>query len=182
MRGKKPQKLVIPLAVTFLFSVLAATALAVSFSARLSGKNEAPPVKTMATGRTVFTFFMDHGELGLDYKLYVKHIKDATAAHIHLGKKGENGPPVAVLFNGPEKKGMFSGLLAHGRVHASDLIGPLKGKTLSDLMHRIVHDEAYVNVHTAGHPDGEIRGQLKCPEEICPAPFWRKEGPGGLRN
>ena len=181
MRGKRPQKLIIPLAVMFLLG-LAATALAVSFGAGLSGRNEVPRVSTEATGRVVFTFFMDHGELGLDYKLYVKHIRDVTAAHIHLAGVGKNGPPVAVLFNGPEKKGLFSGLLAHGRVTASDLLGPLQGKTLADLMHRIVHDDTYVNVHTAEHPAGEIRGQLRCPEAICPAPFWRKEGPGGLRQ
>ena len=177
MKRKRAQKLVIPLflAVTFVLTFLAATALAVSFSARLSGREEVPPVHTRATGRVVFTFITDHGEIALDYKIYVEHIKDVTAAHIHLGEEGKNGPPVAVLFNGPEKKGYIHGLLAHGRITANDLIGPLEGKELPDLMNEIVHDNAYVNVHTAEHPAGEIRGQLRCPEDICPAPFLRKK-------
>ncbi len=174
MMGKRPQKLVIPLAVAFVLSFLAATALAVSFSARLSGREEVPPVHTKAAGKVNFTFITDHGEIALGYSIFVEHIKDITAVHIHVGKKGENGPPVAVLFNGPEKKGYQYGTIIRGRIMAKDLIGPLQGKELSDLMHRIVHDDAYVNVHTAEHPDGEIRGDLRCPEAICPAPFWRK--------
>ncbi|MDA8170626.1 MAG: CHRD domain-containing protein [Nitrospiraceae bacterium] len=154
--------------------VPAATAFATQFSTTLSGKNEVPQVKTTATGEVVFKFIGDHGEIALDYSLDVKNVKDATAARIHLGKPGKNGPAVVVLYAGPTKKGKFTGRLAHGRIVIKDLVGPLEGKTLGGLMHEIMEDNAYVNVLTVEHPDGEIRGPLKCPKAICPAPFWRK--------
>jgi len=36
----------------------------------------------------------------------------------------------------------------------------MAGKTLQDLK-TAINEETYVNVHTSGHPDGEIRGQIK---------------------
>ena len=42
-----------------------------------------------------------------------------------------------------------------------DLMGKLSGKPLSDLVKLIKSGGTYVNVHTDGHPDGEIRGQIK---------------------
>ena len=145
-----------------LVSALAATAFAYHESrARLSGKNEPRPVKTRATGEATFRAVSDHGTVGFDYMLHVKNIEDVTAAHIHLGKPGESGPPVAVLFNGPEKKGKFSGMLSKGRITGKDLIGPLQGKTPGDLMNEIRNGNAYVNVHTSENPEGEIRGQIK---------------------
>ena len=158
----KKKKLLVPFAVVFLLSFLAATAFAHhEFLTVLSGKNEAPPVKTMATGKAVFRMVADHGTIALDYELNVKNIRGATAAHIHLGKPGESGPPVVVLFNGPAKKGKFSGVLAKGRIAGKDLVGPLEGKTLSDLVGDLEKGNAYINVHTKKHPDGEIRGQVK---------------------
>jgi len=59
------------------------------------------------------------------------------------------------------KKGKFSGVLAEGAIADKDLMGPLQGKTVEDLVHVIQAEQAYVNVHTETNPDGEIRGQIK---------------------
>jgi CHRD domain len=40
------------------------------------------------------------------------------------------------------------------------LKGPLAGKHVSDLIKLIEDGNAYANVHTRQHPNGEIRGQL----------------------
>ncbi|HEY7079080.1 MAG TPA: CHRD domain-containing protein [Nitrososphaeraceae archaeon] len=48
----------------------------------------------------------------------------------------------------------------NGSIDDSSLVGPMKGKTISDLVSSINNGNNYVNVHTQGHPDGEIRGQL----------------------
>jgi len=40
------------------------------------------------------------------------------------------------------------------------LEGPLKGKSISDLISLFDTASAYVNVHTQSFPDGEIRGQI----------------------
>jgi hypothetical protein len=44
---------------------------------------------------------------------------------------------------------------------ANDLKGDFKGKSINDLVALIKSGDAYVNVHTDGYPDGEIRGQIK---------------------
>ena len=66
----------------------------------------------------------------------------ASAAHIHMGAKGVSGPVVVPLC-GPCK----SPLSKTVSLSASVISAIMKGK-------------AYVNVHTAKYPAGEIRGQL----------------------
>jgi hypothetical protein len=131
----------------------------IDFQAMLSGGEVVPPVKTVAKGEATFHLGMD-GE-ALAFKLVVSGIKDVTAAHIHIGKKGENGPPVVFLFHGPEKKGPFSGTLSQGTITAKDLFGPLGGKTVRDLMAKIDSGDAYVVVHTEQNPGGELRGRIR---------------------
>ena len=46
-----------------------------------------------------------------------------------------------------------------GNVIDSSLQGPMEGKTLEDLKTAMGNGDTYVNVHTADHPDGMIRGQ-----------------------
>jgi hypothetical protein len=130
-----------------------------SFSAKLSGAESVPQVKTTAKGTAEFKLATD-GK-GLTYKLTVTDLENVTAAHIHLGKKAKNGPPVAGLFAGPKKEGKFSGVLAEGVITEKNLMSGMSGKPLSDLVKLIKSGGAYVNVHTDAHPDGEIRGQIK---------------------
>jgi hypothetical protein len=129
------------------------------FKAKLTGNDEVPSVKTKAKGEIKFKLSNDGKELS--FKLHVKNIKNATAAHIHSGAYGKSGPPLANLFTGPKKEGKFSGDLAEGTITAKDLSGDLMGKTLDDLVQLIKSGETYVNVHTDANPNGEIRGQLK---------------------
>jgi hypothetical protein len=125
----------------------------------LTGAEVVPPVSTQATGEVTFTLSKDGKELA--YTLTVKNVENATAAHIHAGKKGENGGPLAGLFMGPKKEGMFSGELAKGTITAKELMGSLAGKKVEDL-EKIIHDGgAYVNIHTIKNPNGEIRGQIE---------------------
>jgi hypothetical protein len=115
-------------------------------------------VETPATGEATFTLSKDGKEL--TYTLAVKDIENATAAHIHAGKKGENGGPLAGLFAGPKKEGMFSGEIAKGTITDKNLMGPLAGKKVKDLVKVIKDGGAYVNIHTEKNPNGEIRGQI----------------------
>ena len=129
-----------------------------SFKAKLTPKEETKKPESKASGKAEFKLSKDGKTL--NYKLHVKNIMDANAAHIHMAKKGEDGPPVAGLFSG-EKKGKFSGVLSQGMIMDKDLIGPLQGKTVNDLVELFKSGDAYVNVHTDANPDGEIRGQIK---------------------
>jgi hypothetical protein len=130
-----------------------------SFKAKLTGNDEVQSVKTKAKGDVKFKLSSDGKEL--TYMLHVKNIENPTAAHIHRGMKGKNGPPVANLFTGPKKEGKFSGVLSEGTITAKDLSGDLMGKSLDDLAQLIKSGDIYVNVHTDAKPDGEIRGQVK---------------------
>lgn len=132
------------------------------FKAQLSGGELSPAVKTEASGGALFDFSQDGKSL--HFNLSVKNLGNATAAHIHLGAKGKEGPPVATLYpfgtSPPVKESKFSGILAQGVITAANLEGPLKGKPLSALLKEIQDGNAYVKVHTKQHPDGELRGQI----------------------
>nr|WP_240463804.1 CHRD domain-containing protein [Paenibacillus apiarius] len=125
----------------------------------LSGLSEVPPVRTVATGNAIFQ--LSANGTRLRFRLVVNNIARITQAHIHLGRRGQNGPIVAFLF-GPSKfgisvrRGVVRGVLTN-----RDLVGPLQGRTLNDLIREIQRDNTYVNVHTVQHPDGEIRGQIR---------------------
>ena len=54
----------------------------------------------------------------------------------------------------------MNGALVQGSITADKLEGPLKGKSISDLVNLIQKSSAYVNIHTQSFPDGEIRGQI----------------------
>ena len=129
------------------------------FKAKLSGKEVVPAVETKAMGEADFTLSKDGKEL--TYILKLMDIENVSAAHIHAAMAGKNGGPVAGLFAGPKKEGMFSGEIAKGTIMDKDLIGPLAGKTIGDLVKLIKDGGAYINVHTDKYPDGEVRGQIK---------------------
>lgn len=130
--------------------ILAASAIALTFCAglatadelkfKLSGDQEVPPVSTQAQG---------NGEMSVDKEMAVsgKVMTSGimgSAAHIHRGKAGANGPVIVSLSK-------------HGD---SDWMVPA-GATLSPADYQAYLDGGlYVNVHSAAHPGGEIRGQL----------------------
>jgi CHRD domain len=94
----------------------------------------------------------------------VHELGDITMAHIHIGMTGENGPVVVWLYPRDGKpaliKGVKDGELAKGEITEASLEGPEKGKPLSALVKAMRDGDAYVNLHTAEHKDGEIRGQI----------------------
>ena len=150
---------------SFLVILLITVSVAISFAAErnfkahLSGKEEVPPVATKAQGQAHFKLSKDGTKL--EFKLNVANIENVTAAHIHLAPKGDNGPVVVTLFSGPTTEGKTTGTLAEGTITAADLVGPLAGKPLSDLIKQMEAGNTYVNVHTTQHPAGEIRGQIR---------------------
>lgn len=147
----------------FLFIPLLAASGATTFHATLSGKNQSPPIETSAHGTA--TFILSKSGKSLRYRLYVADVENVSMAHIHIGPEGKEGPVAVWLYPSHPpaqvKKGKFSGELATGLITASRLQGPLKGKTIADLVQDIKNGDAYVNVHTVLHPAGEIRGQIQ---------------------
>ena len=138
----------------------------------MTGDQQVPPSDTLALGYALFTPNADMTKV--HFRVTVANISDVTAAHLHLGRAGEDGPPVVNLFTGPAKEGRFDGVLAEGDFGAGDLMGSLQGKTLKELWGMVREQRLYVNVHTDAHPEGEIRGQMMLvprPEPLKPPPL-----------
>lgn len=164
-------RVIFPFALAALVLAAAPVSAAETFAAQLSGAEQVPdPIKTPATGQLELVV---SGQ-SVSYTLSVKDINNPAAGDLHLGPVGANGPLVVKLFpthGAAPKKGAFSGVLAQGKFDASDLIGPMAGASLSELLEQLRDGNAYVNVHTndgvaptntgpGDFPGGEIRGQL----------------------
>ncbi len=123
------------------------------FIANLLSSNEVPPGHSKAAGMAEFTT-MDNS---IKYTIVINAINGVMAGHIHLGKAGQNGDIIATLFDfkSPQSKVIEKGVLT-----SSSLLGPLKGKQVSDLISAMKNGNTYVNVHTKNNPNGEIRGQI----------------------
>jgi hypothetical protein len=161
------------LVVALLATVGTAAAMNRNFSVHLNGDNEVPVRVTGAQGQAIFHLSKDGS--ALEYKLIVANIENLTQAHIHLGPADATGPIVVWLFpSAPPAThlpGRSNGVLATGTITAANLVGPLAGSTLTDLIAHMEAGNAYVNVHTndlidppntgpGDFPGGEIRGQL----------------------
>jgi CHRD domain len=126
------------------------------FWAGLEGEFEEPQVETVASGMAVFKDMQDR----IWYMINVTSIDKVTAARIHSGGQGENGPIVVWLFKSDFPTENLNGTLAQGNITADMLEGPFLGKQLSELGLEMQNNATYVNIHTTDHPDGEIRGQI----------------------
>jgi len=126
------------------------------FRAKLSGKEEVPPNESPASGSAWVKINNDK----IEYEINVTDIGKANAAHIHLGESGKNGPIILTLFK-DEPTELKSGKLGEANLTASNLEGPMEGKTIADLVEAIQKGTTYINVHSTDFPDGEMRGQLQ---------------------
>jgi CHRD domain len=119
----------------------AASAATLHFAATLKGSDEVPPNDTKGTGRVTAT--LDTTSKVFHYTVtYSELTGPATMAHFHgPANAGENAPPVITM---------------------KTLPSPIKGmETLTDAQIADLRaGKWYFNVHTAGHPSGEIRGQV----------------------
>jgi hypothetical protein len=118
----------------------------------LTGEKEVPPVNTTAAGLSdlaVRTGKCPSAGSSSDCTMLVGTVQTtglvATAAHIHQGAVGQNGPVIVTLV----KTG-------------TDVWGVPVGTTLTDAQYQAyLAGQFYVNVHTDTHKDGEIRAQLR---------------------
>lgn len=107
----------------------------------LSGKHEVPAVTTKASGNSTITVASDRSVSGIVTVMDMT----PTAAHIHHGAPGANGPVVVPLTKTSDKA--FS--------------VPANTKLTEDQYAAFKKGDLYVNVHSAAHPNGEIRVQMK---------------------
>jgi hypothetical protein len=150
--------LVIAGAFTLLFSAQA-QAQTLTFTATLSGSNEAPPVA--ATGAGGFaTVTLDLTAQTLSWVVDVFNLPSGvTAGHIHAGGVGVAGP-VVVNFTVPTSAS--NDFRITGSARPADVVArqPQGVNTWEDLVQAMMTGHTYVNVHSQVNPGGEIRGQL----------------------
>ena len=122
--------------------------------ANLTGKEEIPPTNSNATGTIELNL---KGNDAVNYIVNVTNIRGVTDGHLHLGQKGENGLIVFTLFKPYAPVDLVS---ENETISEDEFVGPLKGKSISDLTTAMGNGSIYANIHTQENPNGEIRGQL----------------------
>jgi hypothetical protein len=128
-------------ALVLLLLGFAGVAAAAEIAVTLAGDQVVPPVTTAAKGTGTITIGEDRAVSGSIQTTGVT----GTAAHIHLAAPGQNGPVAVPL----AKTGEGAWAVAAGAKLTEAQYEAYKAGNL------------YVNVHSAAHPGGEIRGQLK---------------------
>ena len=112
--------------------------------ASLTGAQEVPgPGDTDGSGRAEITI-VDATD-NICYDINVRNIAPATAAHIHRGAPGMDGPPVVTL-EAPAD-GDSKGCISAPGALADEIEANPAG--------------FYVNIHNAEFPAGAVRGQLQ---------------------
>lgn len=115
----------------------------IDLKAELTAANEVPPNDSKANGTVTATF--DTATRTLTWKGSYSGLSGAPfAAHLHSGEAGKNGGIAIAIFAGDTAKSPFEGSATLTDAQVADLMA---GKL-------------YVNIHTATHKAGEIRGQL----------------------
>ena len=130
----------------------------------LKGKNEvANPPSSRNVGDPNgegenYVFGIDGDLKTLCYVLTVEDIAPATAAHIHKGRKGTNGPVVVNL--AAPADGNAADCLTEGE--PGKFVVDAAGAQLVTVAEILADPKGYyVNVHNAEYPGGAIRGQLE---------------------
>ncbi len=108
---------------------------------RLTGSNQAPPITSPASGSGTVTVNSDRSVVA---RIVVVDMTP-TAAHIHQGAPGANGPVIVPFVKQGE----------------NTFVAPEGAKMTEEQYRAYKSGNTYVNVHSAKNPSGEIRAQLK---------------------
>jgi subtilisin family serine protease len=109
-----------------------------NFSSPLDGSQEVPPAASAARGEAEISFDLANSLLSWAIS---HNVAGPTAAHIHSGAAGVNGP-VEVVLDHTANPIIGSAVLTAGQRNA------------------LMNANLYINIHTAAFPGGEIRGQI----------------------
>jgi CHRD domain-containing protein len=115
--------------------------------AKLSGAEEVP-TKGDPDGSGTATLRIEPAKGTVCFTIKLKKIGATAAGHIHTGKKGKAGAVLVPLFGTTSSKTTRKGCARNQ-----------PAATLRKILRR--PGNYYVNVHTAGFPDGAARGQLE---------------------
>src|SRR3569833_1824579 len=122
-------------------ALAAAGAFAKEVKVDLTGAEETPPVTTSATGHGTIHIAKDKTVSGSIKTTGL----EGMVAYIHVGAKGEAGPPIITLTKGADGAWTV----------------PAGSKLTDEQWADYKAGKLYVNVHSDQHKPGEIRAQLQ---------------------
>jgi hypothetical protein len=123
------------------FALASVSAVAQDVKVKLVGAEETPPVTSSASGSGTIMIGADKSVSGSVKTTGI----EGVAAHIHSGAVGQSGPPIITLTKGADGTWTV----------------PAGAKLTDEQYAAFKAGGLYVNVHSADHKGGEIRGQLK---------------------
>jgi CHRD domain/Prealbumin-like fold domain len=129
-------------------------AFAQTFVFHLRGDQEVPPVPSTASGGCLGVLDQPAAQFSLTC---VHNVVGATVMHIHRGAAGTNGS-IAFDMGDP----------------TSPVTATWTGMSPADIA-ELLAGNLYLNIHTAGRPAGEIRGQI-LPRTVDTVPFTAEGG------
>lgn len=127
-------------AVAVVVALLSLPATAQTFVFDLRGEQEVPPVASASSGGCFGELDQPGGTFSLTC---VHNVPGATVMHIHRAPAGANGEIVFDM----------------GDPAISPVVATWSGMTPGDIAD-VLAGNLYINIHTAGRPSGEIRGQI----------------------
>jgi hypothetical protein len=115
----------------------------VRMSANLDAVSEVPSVESPGTATATVLFDKDTGMVSWD-----------------VYWSGLSGDPTAAHFHGPASKNNKAGVQVD--LGGNGFVSPFRGtaQLTDEQAGQLLDGQWYVNIHTAAHPDGEIRGQV----------------------
>jgi CHRD domain len=136
------------------------------FRAMMVGIQEVPALFTQ--GRAVFTARVIENDTAIQFEVtYTDLSGPPAAAHVHLGQRGVSGGVSFFLCGGGGQAACPATTSASfsGTVTAANVVGPaaqgIAAGDLAAILKMMRAGVTYANIHTAKHPPGEIRGQLR---------------------
>ncbi len=138
-------------------------------SAGLEGYQEVPSISTAGRG----SFEARIGSSAIEYTLRYQGLEGGNVlfSHIHLGERHTNGGVIVFLCGGGGKPACPNAPTGtvEGTITEANIVGPANqgiagggaAGTFAELVRAIRARAAYVNVHTAQYPSGELRGQVR---------------------
>jgi hypothetical protein len=154
------RRVVVMLAVTVFLGAIAGAAQAqtVRFTATLSGADETPGVLTGAFGNA--SVRLDMATQTVSWSIDVFNLPSGlTNAHFHVGGPDIAGPTVV---NIPFTANVSNDFNLSGSATAANLNarGDQGIRSWDDFLQALQGGQTYINVHSAVHGGGEIRGQV----------------------
>jgi len=136
-----------------------------AFKARLGGYQEVPSISTTGSGE--LRLKINPAGTAIEYTLTYSGLQGgaASAAHIHFAQAGVSGGVLAFLCGAPKPACPAAPATVTGTIVAADIQAiAAQGIAAGDLaaaLRALRAGVTYANVHDAGFPAGEIRGQIR---------------------